>query len=169
MCNPVLIGVAVAALSVGSAVVEHVGTNQAYAANKQGANLNYANQREVIQQKAVQLDQEKSETAFDTAIATAQAQGSIAASASDQGLGAPSIAQALHADMFGIGRQQSLADLNDSNARAQLANERKGADITRQTTINSKPRSGAAQLGLGVGKGILAGFNAAGSAQKAGG
>lgn len=160
MCNPVLIGAAVATLGVGQAVVQHIGTNQAWEANRVAANLNYARESDIIGQQALQLDQERSEAAFDTAITAAQAQGSIAASAADQGLGAPSIAQALHADMFGIGRQASIADLNDLNARAQLANEKRGAAITRESTIASKPRSGTLNLALGVGNALVGGVQA---------
>lgn len=160
MCDPISIAAgATLLLGVGDAVMTHVGTNQAYHANELAANLNYAHESDILGQKAMQLDQEKSETAEDTAIATAQAQGAIAASASEQGLGAPSIAQALHADMFGIGRQQSIADLNDANARAQLANERQGAKITRESTIASKRKSSFLELGMGVGRAAASAYS----------
>lgn len=160
MCDPLTIAAAATlALGVGSAVTEHIGTNQAYHANELAANLNFAQDTNVINQKAVQLDQEKSETAFDTAITAAQAQGALSASAADMGLGAPSIAQQLHSDMFGIGRQAGVADLNDANARAQLAQEQKGAEMSRQSQIISKPRSSGLQLGLGVGKAALSAYN----------
>lgn len=166
MCDPLTIGASVALLSVGSSVMQHIGTNQAYKANQLAANLSYANESDIIGQKAGQLDQEKSETAEDTAIAAAQAQGSIAASAADQGLGAASISQSLHASMFGIGRQQGIADLNDSNARAQLSNEKRGNSISRQSQIASKSRSSLAELGIGVGKGVMSGFQARDAAAK---
>lgn len=166
MCDP--ISIAITALGVGEAAAQHIGTNQAYHANKLAANLNYAQDMNVAGQKAGQLDREKSEAAFDTAIVSAQAGGAIAASAADQGLGAPSIAQALHSDMFGIGRQQSIADLNDLNARTQLAQERTGADITRQSTIASKSRSGLVPLGLGVGNAALKGYNSYSATKRAG-
>jgi multidrug efflux pump subunit AcrA (membrane-fusion protein) len=166
VCDPVTIGIATAALAVGGAVMDHVGTNQAYHANELAANLNYAQQSNTLGRKAVELDQAKSEDAADTAIATARAQGEISASASDQGLGAPSVSSALHASMFGIGRQASIADLNDANARAQIAAERQGANLSRQSQIASKSRSSLLQLGLGVGGGILKGVSAGTAAGK---
>lgn len=169
MCDPITAtAVATAALSVGQAVATHVGTNQAYHANEKAANYNYANDLTTLEQKRVELDQNRSENAFDTAIATAKEQGRIAASASDQGLGAVSIVGALNAGMFGIGRNAEVEDINDSNARLQLAQERTGADIRRQSQINSKPRSSALQLALGVGQGIMDGVNA-GAGAKGGG
>lgn len=160
MCAPIAIAAATAALSVGSAVVQHIGTNQAYQANKLAANFNYANDLQNLGQKRVELDQERSENAFDTAIATAKEQGRIAASATDQGLAPTSIVQQLNASMSGIGRQAGVEDTNDQNARIQLAQEATGADIRRQSQINSKPRSSGIQLALGVGQGVLSGFNA---------
>lgn len=168
MCDPLTIGIATAALSVGSAVVEHIGTNQMAKATETAANLDYANRVNVINQQAVQLDQEKSARAEDTAIAAAQAEGRIAASAADRGLGYSSISQALHSEMFGLGRQDSIANLNDLNQRAQLANEQQGAAIAREAKIASAPKSGLLNLGLGVGKGVMSGFNAYSGAKKAG-
>ncbi len=160
MCDPISIGAATAALAVGTAVADHVGTNQAYEANRQAANYNYANDLTTLGQKRVELDQQKSENAFDTAIATARENGRIAASAGDQGLGSSSIVQQLNSGMFGIGRQAGAEDLNDRNTRIQLAQETTGADIRRQSQINSKSRSSGVQLALGVGKGVLSGVNA---------
>jgi hypothetical protein len=168
MCNPVLIGAATAALAVGGAVVDHIGTNQMAAATTQAANLDYANRSDIIEQQRVQLDQEKSTRVEDSAIASAQASGRIAASAADKGLGYASTSQALHAEFFGIGRQDSIADANDLNQRVQLSNERRGAAISREAKIASAPRSGLLNLGLGVGKGVFSGFNAYNSASKAG-
>jgi hypothetical protein len=154
-----MLGIATAALAVGQAVTTHIGTNQAYSANKQAANYNYANDLTTLGQKRVELDQARSENAFDTAIATAREQGRIVASATDQGLAPTSITQQLNSAMFGIGRQAMAEDTNDQNARIQLAQERTGADIRRQSQINSKPRSSGVQLALGVGQGLLSGAN----------
>ena len=160
MCGPAAVGAAAGGLAITEAVMTHIGTNQAYKANKQAANYNYANDRTNIGQKQVELDQEGSENAFDTAIATAREQGRITASASDQGLGSQSIISSINAGMFGIGRQAEVERINDQNSRIQLAQDLTGADIRRQSQINSKPRSSGAQLALGIGKGILSGVQA---------
>lgn len=160
MCDPISIGAVTAALSVGQAVLSYEGQRQAYNVNEDAANLNYAQEINVNEQKRVQLDAERSEKAFDTAITAAQAEGRIAASASERGLGSSSIIQAINADMFGIGRQASVEGLNDQNARNQLALERGGAEISRASSINSMQKPGALSLVLGVGQGVMKGVNA---------
>lgn len=167
MCDPITIGAATALLGVGQVAMQTIGQNQLAESTRTAANLNYAQASDVTQQKAMQLDQEKSQTAMDTAITTARAQGEIANSASSQGLGKASISSALHAEMFGIGRNQGIADLNDLNARAQLANEMRGAAITRETTIAGAPKASALAVGLGVGSALLGGANSYNTAKRA--
>lgn len=167
MCDPLTLGIATATLAVGQVAMQAIGQNQLADSTRQAANLNYAEASNTAQQKAMQLDQEKSQTAEDTAIATARSQGAIANSASAQGLGAASISSAIHADMFGIGRQQSLADLNDTNARAQLAQEARGAAISRDTAIASAPKASVLGVGVGLGSAVLSGFNSFNTAKRA--
>jgi hypothetical protein len=152
MCNPAIIAGGAFAVEAGQAVLQHIGQNQAYAANKTAANYNYANRMDVIDQQRVQLDQAKSENVFDTAIAGLKAEGSIAASAGDMGYGHASIASALNADMFGLGREASVEDAADQNQRVQLGNEKTGAAIARTSQINSMSKSSGLQLALGIGK-----------------
>jgi len=151
MCDPLTIGTAATlALSVGQQVLTHVGTNQAYKANQQAANYSFARDQEAINRQDAQLQAENSESAFDTAIAIAQDQGAIAASASTQGLAAGSIASQLNAGMFGVGRQATAEDINFRNQRQEIANSRTDAELRRQNQINSRPRSGALQLAVGI-------------------
>lgn len=168
MCDPLSIGIATFALGSAQAVTSHIGQNQAYKANEKAANLNYAREQEAIGRQAVLVDKEQSETAFDTAIATAQAEGDIAVSASERGLGASSISQQLNAAMFGIGRQATMEDANFSTQRQNLAESRTDAELKRQSQINSKQKSGALSLVLGIGSAGLQGANAYKGAQKAG-
>jgi hypothetical protein len=70
--------------------------------------------------------------------------------------------------MFGSGRNQSIADLNDTNARAQLAEDMRGAAITRDTSIASAPKASVLGVGLQVGSAIMSGVNATNTAKKAG-
>ena len=166
MCDPLTIAAATAALSVGQTVMTHIGTNQAFQANKRAAHLDYANRFNVTEQQRQQLDAERSEKAFDTAIASIQSEGRISASASDLGLSSGNILSTINADMFGLGRQDSIDALNDQNARNQISNERRGAEIARNSKIASAPRSSGLALVLGVGKGVLEG---AGAYKSAGG
>ncbi len=168
MCDPVSIGVATATLAVGSNLASAAGQNKLSSANAQAANLTYANQHNTLAQEAVQLDQERSEKAFDTAVTSIKSEGEIAASATDQGLSATSITQALNASMFGIGREASVDDINDENQRQQLANQDRGNQINRQAQINRVPKAGLLSTALGVGQGILSGVNAGVSASHAG-
>lgn len=159
MCDPVSIGAATFALSSATAITSHIGQNQAYAANAQAANYNYARENEALGRQAVQLDKEQSETAFDTAIAGIRAEGDIVASASDRGLGSSSIAQQLNASMFGLGRQATAEEDNFATSRANLSSSRTDASIRRQSQINSQRKSGALNLALGIGNSALAGAN----------
>lgn len=172
MCGPaavpIAIGVATAALAVGSAVVSHVGQNQLAKANEHAADLNYANRRTVIGEQTNQLDQEASQRVEDSAITSLKAEGEIVNSAGEMGYAPTSITQAINASMFGIGRQDSVAATNDNNQRQQLAAGLEGADISRQTQILQHGKSSWAELGLGIGNGVLKGVNAGVSAKNAG-
>lgn len=160
MCDPVSIGLATFAVGAAQQGVEFLGERQAYKANKVAANLNYANQSDIISQKRVQLDQEHSENALDTAIATVKAQGSVAASAASMGMSSASIVGALNADMFGIGRQAGAEQANDNNQRLQLANEARGAAISRESQIMSVAKPGLLNLGIGFASSALKGAGA---------
>lgn len=166
MCDPVTMAAVTFAVGAGQAVMSHVGQNQAYAANKTAANLNYAQDRQAVGAQAVELDQERSEKALDTAVSTVKAQGEVSASAADMGLSSGSLIHAINADMFGIGRQEMSDLTNDQNSRLQLSRQLEGASITRQTTINSMRKSSGLDLILGVAK---AGVSAAGAYNSAGG
>lgn len=155
MCDPMTMAAATFAVGAVQQVTQYAGEKQAYSANKVAANLNYANQSDILGQKRVELDQQKSENALDTAIATVQAQGSVAASAASLGMSSASIVGALHADMFGIGRQAGAENTNDQNQRLQLANEQRGADLTRVSQIASVSKPGLLDLGLGIGAAAL--------------
>jgi hypothetical protein len=153
MCDPVSLGlIAAATFAVGAAsdISQYMGEKQAYKVNQQVANLNYANNANIIQQKRVQLDQEKSEKAVDTAITTVRAEGAVSAAAGSMGLSSSSIVQAINADMFGIGRQFTADETNDQNQRLQLANELSGADIERRGKIASVSKPGLGTLGIAI-------------------
>lgn len=161
MCDPAtIIAGATLALGVGSTVSSYMGQRQQITVDRQVSNLNFAQQSNIISQKKIQLDQGKSEDAFDTAIATVRAQGAVAAGAANQGLSGASIIQAVNADMFGIGRQVEAQNINDENQRIQLANELAGADLTRRSEIASKKKPGALDLALGIGGDVLKGVSA---------
>lgn len=160
MCDPITIAAATFAVGAAQQVSQYAGEKQAYAANKTAANLNFANQQDILGQKRVQLDQQRSENALDTAIATVKAQGSVAASAASMGMSSASIVGALNADMFGIGRQYSAEQTNDQNQRLQLANESRGAAISRESQIMQVSKPGLADLALGIGGAALKGASA---------
>lgn len=165
MCGPQATGAADAGLGIAGATLGFFGQKAAYKANRTAANLDYANDREALAAKAVELDQERSESAFDTAIASAQAEGRIAASAADQGLAPTSFIQQLNAAQFGIGRQRETEDINDQNARQQLARETTGADIRRRSKINSVSKPNGVTLALGIAKSVNDGFKTAAAAK----
>jgi hypothetical protein len=160
MCDPATLAAVTFAVGAGQQVSQYVGEKQAYKANKVAANLNYANQHDILGQKRIQLDQQNSENALDTAIATVKAEGEVAASAASLGMSSASIVGALNADMFGIGRQYSAEQTNDQNQRVQLANEARGAAISRESQIMSVSKPGLLDLGLGIGAAALKGAGA---------
>jgi N-acyl-D-aspartate/D-glutamate deacylase len=166
MCDPISIGAATFLVGAGQTISSYLGQQAAYKENKVAANLNYANQHDILEQRRVQLDQQKSENALDTAIATVRAQGEVAAAAGSMGLSSSSIVQALNADMFGIGRQAMAEDTNDQNQRIQLSNELRGAEISRVSQIGKVTKPGLLDLGLGLAGDALKGV---GSYSNAGG
>lgn len=166
MCDPVSIGIATFALGTAQAVSTHVGMNAAYEANRQAANYNYARDVEAANRQDSQLQQEHSQQVLDTAIAGLKARGDISASAADMGLAPSSISHQINAAMFGLGRQATIEDKNFSNQRIEIANSRTDADIKRQSQINSKSKSNAAMLALGIGSSALQGVNSYNSAKK---
>jgi cell division protein FtsL len=147
-------------LAIGQAGATYVGQKQAYSSNVTASNLTAANEYNILEQKRVQVDQERSESALDTAIAAAQSQGRITASASEQGLSNTSLIQALNADMFGIGRQASIESANDQNQRNQLSNESQGVELDRRARIASVSKPSGLSLVLGIGQGALGGISA---------
>lgn len=160
MCDPLTISAAAAAaLSMGQAAMTHIGTNRAYAANEQAANLGYAQDQNALGQQQVQLDQERSQSALDTAISTLQAQGQIAASASSSGLASSSLIHSVNASMFGIGRQVDAEKTNDFNTRQAIAASRTEADLKRQNQINSRTRSSGLELALGIAQAGAKGYS----------
>lgn len=168
MCDPITIGAATAALSIATTTVGYIGQGQAYKANETAANINYARDQDAAGRQQVQLDKKASENSFDTAIAQLQAEGDIAASATDRGLGTSSIVQSLNASMFGIGRQATAESINDRSARQNIAESRTDAQVRRQSQINSLSKPSSLSLVLGIGQGALAGANAYNGAKKAG-
>lgn len=167
MCDPVTIGAITLALSSAQAVATHVGTNQAYAANEDAANLTFARETDALNRQQTQLDKERSESVLDTAISTLQAQGAIAASASSSGLSSGSLIRSINTSMFGIGRNATAEEINDRSRRQELATSRTDAELRRQGQINSAPRSSLLELGLNLGSSALQGYNSYSSAKKA--
>lgn len=155
MCNPAFIAAGQAALSIGQQAVQFIGQKQQAHVARTYANLNYANRYNIVQQQSGQLDQEHSEKALDSAIVAAQAGGRISASSADLGYSGASLEQAINADLFGIGRQESADAVNERNARTQLGNELTGARIERASTIARNPGPSTAGLVLGIGKSVL--------------
>lgn len=157
MCDPMTLAIATAALGVGESVSQYVGMNQQYEVNRQASNYNYARDREAINRQDVQLQEQNSQNVFETAIAAAQARGAVAVSAAEQGLGVPSIAGRLNAEMFGLGKQATTDQINFTNQRQELASNRTDAEIKRQNQINSKQKGSPLSLILGVGKAVVGG------------
>ena len=166
MCDPMTIGAATMALSAASSVMGHVGTNQAYAANEDAANLTFARDTDALNRQKTQLDREGSERALDTAIASLAAQGEISASASSSGLSSSSLIRSVNTEMFGIGRQATAEDINDRGQRVELANRRTDADLNRQNRIRSAPKSSLLELGVNIGGAALSGMNAKNAAAR---
>lgn len=168
MCEPTLIAAATFALGATEAVSSYVGQNQLHRQATQTANYNFAREQDALTRQDTQLQQERSEAALDTAIATARAQGAISASASDFGTAPSSLAHQLNASLFGIGRQVTLDDINFRNQRRELQERRTDAEIRRQNTIAAHPSASSASLLLGLGKAGLGAYKSYRAADGAG-
>lgn len=152
MCNPIALAAVAGGMQIGQQVLQYQGQQQAYAANKTAANLNYANRITTIGEQKAQLDEKQSQTKFDEAIQAAKSEGSVINSASTMGLAPSSLVHALNTTDFGLGQTSSVEDINDRNARLQLGNEATGAEIARQSQINSVTNPSPLSLILGIGK-----------------
>lgn len=159
MCDPVTATIAAAstALSIGSTIMGHQGQKQAAADNRRAANVNFSQRTEAIDAQRVQLDQAMSEDVFERAIAQASAQGRIAASASDMGMGAQGLQQQRQVSSFEAGREFSIAAVNDRNQREQLQREMRGAETERVSQINQVKPPSTLSLLLGIGKAAVQG------------
>lgn len=152
MCNPAILAVATFALSAAEQVTSYIGAKGAYKSNEEAANIQFGRDQDAISRQSTQLSQEKAEKGFDTAIASLAAEGQIAASASESGLGRTSIVGALNAAQFGIGRQVTADDKNYMNQRLALGESRVDADVRRQARINSVAKPSALSLVIGLGQ-----------------
>lgn len=157
MCDPLTIAAASSFIAVGQQVSQYVGQQQQARVARRVANLNYAQESNVLEARRVELDAEASEKALDTAIAGLQSEGRIAASASELGFSSGASIQAINADMWGLGRADSIEELNDQNMRNQLAREREGAQITRNSSLAANRGPSTLGLVLGVGQAVVGG------------
>lgn len=167
MCDPGTIAAFTLALGATEAVSSYVGGKQAAEANRQAANYNFAREQDAIGRQDVQLQQENSQKAADTAITQAAERGKIAVSAAEGGLAPSSIVSQLNAGMFGIGRQRDAELTNFTGQRNQLSENRVDAAVKRDTQIASMPKPTVASLVIGLGKAGLSAANAYNTTKKA--
>ncbi len=150
MCGPLALAGASMALGIGQSAMQFMGQNAAYAANERAANEQYAATSNAVSQQAEQVNAKQSEDTLTNAVAAAQGYGRIAASATTMGAGPSSAGNAMNAEGVTAGRRQGITDLNANNARMQLGQELKGADLRRVSTINSVQPGNIASLALGI-------------------
>lgn len=167
MCDPGTIGLLTLALSGAEAVTSYIGGKQAASANETAANFNFAREHDAIGRQDVQLQQENSQKAADTAITQAAERGKIAVSAAEGGLAPSSMISQLNAGMFGIARGRDAELTNLTNQRQQLSENRVDAAIKRDSQIASMPKPTVASLVIGLGKAGLSAGNAYNTAKKA--
>lgn len=161
MCDPTggvaTLAVLSAVVGVGSAVSSYQGQMQAARAQTQAANQTYAFRDESIRAQAAQLDTAQTEDAVDREIESIRAQGRIANSISDMGLGDFTGTQLTNVNAFETGRAQTLTDVDFAQQRDQLNRDERGAILERDTNQGVKPSS--LSLLLGIGQGVIQGAN----------
>lgn len=160
MCNPILLAITTAAFSVGSSYVAYQGQKQQAEAAQQAANLNAAQQNNVLSQKSSQTESQASEKNFEDTIQGVRKEGMIVASASERGLDATSATQLTGVNAFEVGRVHSIEEANLQDQRQQLSNEGTGIELTRESTIAANQGPNPLSLALGIGSGVLSGFGA---------
>lgn len=149
MCDPITLTAATLAVSAAGTTMAYVGQKQAAEANEHAANLTAANTYTDLSQRAVQADAAESENILSALIDRTAAQGEISASASAFGTGEATTTQLGNAADFAAGRAGSIDQLNARSQRVQLAAERTGVGIRRQSQINSVMAPSALSLALG--------------------
>lgn len=163
--SPSAIGAATAGVGALGSIAGFFGAQSAHHAAVQSANLNYAAEDQKAQLENSQLSSQQSEGALTDAVAEAQAQGRIAASASSLGLGVYSSHALFSEAAAGYNRTIGINDANYSNQRAGIQTDLEGASLRRSSAIAAAPRANLGTLALGLAGNVLQGasvFAAAG-------
>lgn len=146
-----------------STITNFIGQNQVARANELAANRNFANKTEALNNQNTQLSEQSSEDHVSNAIKSAQQFGRISATAAALGMGQSTLSPYLNAAQGAVGRDMAIEDTNTNAKRQNLVASGTGAELERQSTINSKPRGTALGLALGLGKDALGAANLFGS------
>lgn len=160
MCDPVTItAAATATVAAISTTAGFMGAQQAAKDNKTAANLTAANSFNDLSARGRQIDQQNSENILSNLIDAHAAQGAISASASAYGTGEATTQQLSNAAQFAAGRNAEIDQLNSDDQRLQLASDRVGVGMRRQSQINSKLAPSGLSLALGYAQDAIGGVN----------
>lgn len=143
------------ALSAIGTITSFVGESQAAAANKKAANQNFAAKTNALNTQNTQLSEQESEDHVSNAIKSAQQYGRISATAASLGMGQSTLSPYLAAAQGNVARGQAIEDINTNSKRQNIQAEQTGAELERQSTINSKPSPSPLNLALGLGKDVF--------------
>lgn len=157
----------VAAISAGvgalSTITGYLGTQAAHHSAVQAASLNYAAADEKAQRQNVVDSARTSEDNLSDAVAFAQSQGRIAASASTLGLGQYSLSGALNANAASYNRRIGISDTNAANERGNIQADLEGAALQRNSAIANAPKANLGSLALGLAGNALQGISTYGA------
>lgn len=157
MCSPQIAGSAQGVLSMAQTITSFIGAQQAYSANRQAANLNFANKTNALNAENTQLSEQSSEDHVSNAIKSAQQYGRIASTAASLGLGLSTLSPYLGAAQANVGRTQAIEDLNTSAKRQNIVAQQTGAEQERVSTIISKAKPNLLNLALNLGTDAVGG------------
>lgn len=148
MCSPQTASAIGQFSPVGGAVLGYLGQNAAASANREAANISYAQNENAASQRYTQIGQEQSENTINAAIARARAEGSISASASSMGSDASTTGRQVQAADFATGMQLGRMDINSENQRIATADQEQVNWLNRQSQINSVAPQSPLVLGV---------------------
>jgi hypothetical protein len=160
MCDPVSLGVATAALSIGGAVSKFAGERSQAKSTRGAAISNFQATFSALEARSAEVSESQSEGSFDRAIEAASKQGLIAARASDAGLSGSTVGAQIQASGFETGREQSLTARQAELQRRQIAREIENENRAKVSTLNANRGPGLLSLVLGIGQGALSGASA---------
>jgi hypothetical protein len=153
-------GILTAVTAAASTVTSYVGQEQTAKATQDAAIKAYATEQHQLTLREMQEQDAASQKTSIQNIEDAQKSAEVAVSAASGGVGGVSVDNLIADVHRQAARNRNTIFENTQMTVAQLQQEKKGAQATAQSRINSAPRPSPLSLVAGLGGDALSGYNA---------